>query len=621
MSSRIITQSLKFILVLMLISGLFGIVYSQNAKLTVPSDVRTETMILNPQNPAFTPPCACAPNEEGRIFYNDNDNKLYYCDGANWKVLNPEKTVATKIVSAYNSSGATRADGTACVGDGTTCNNPKADYTCDGTDDQEKINQTINDLPSVGGTSYGVVYLLEGTYNISATALPSPQETLSGIVLHSNTAIIGTGRGTVLKVVVSANFNVINASSVSRILISQLMIDGNRPNLTGLNHGIYFKSVTFSKIDKVWSENMRRLGIYLSSSSNNTISNNHVQGNNEGIQLDSSSNNIISHNNVQGSLGGTGIYLLTISSPSSFCNNNIISNNNVQGNSGYGIRLEYNVDYLRNNIISNNNVQGNGLYGIDLHGGCENNIISNNNVQGNHGYGIPLFSGSSNNIISNNNVQGNGYEGIHLYASSRNTVTGNVIYDNGGSFYQDGINLLDSDTNIISSNRISDSAGTGYGIDISSNACDDNYLVGNLIDGAGYAGRLIQDLGTGTKYTDKAKLTSERKQVDISTSPYNLDVATNPQGYVALNPTGPSYSIGNITDGKSGGDLLILENINATNTITIPNGDSANTRLSIGGVPSSIQLYQNDTLSLIWNGNGTAGVGDWVEIGYSDNSP
>jgi parallel beta-helix repeat protein len=568
---------------------------AEAAKLTVPDNlIGKRTLYLVPQD---NPPASA---QEGQVYF-DTDNKLYYCyycDGAtcNWKpLLMGERAVATKIVAASDSLDRTCAGGTCC----------RADYTCDGVDDQQEINRAINSLPidTVTGKSYGAVYLLEGTYNISAALLEG--ETLNGIVLaspHDNTALIGTGRGTVLKIVSGASsVNVINASGVNRILVSQLMItDANTSGTT--NQGINFTTVTNSKVDKVWVENIKGNGIYLkTSSNNNTISNSNIQGNSQqGIYLyTSSNNNTVSNNNVQGNTG-IGIYLYTSSS------NNTISNSNIQGNSQQGIYLYTSSNY---NTISGNNVQGNSYCGIYLVS-SSNNIISNNNTQTN-AHGIDLSS-SSNNTISNNNVQGNNWNGINLSSSSRNTITGNVIYESGivgDPLYQDGIKLNGSNsTNIISSNRIFDSAGSGYGINISAVSCDNNYLSANLIDGAGYTGRLIQDLGSGTKYTDKLKITLEPGSYTIDATP--TLTPTGPSGYLRLATGSPVILSGTtaIADGKSIGDLLILEGTSDTNKVTIPN--NANTLLGAARI-----LGLEDTLKLIWNGN------DWVEAGWSDNSP
>jgi len=388
----------------------------------------------------------------------------------------------------------------------------KADYICSGSGDQTTINNAISALPSGGG----IIYLLEGTYNLTGPIT----------ITKSNVAIIGSGKATILKRMwdetLPNNSGVITVgdgtNSYEGILISNLQIDGNKGSYTSTyNHAIFFKKyITKSKIKGNWIQNSaghgiyfyaaasgesnsyniiegndirsNYYGIYLPYSSYNTISGNTVQGNGSyGILLSSSSNNTISGNTVQGN-SSIGISLSSSS-------NNTISGNTVQGNGSNGIYLYSSL----NNTISGNNVQGNSYYGIYLYFSSLNNTISGNNVQGNSYYGIYLYFSSNNNTISGNTVQGNGYHGIYLSSSSNNAISGNKIHDNGGSGAYDGIKIdYNSDANLISSNDITDTAGTGYAINISSSDCDNNYLVGNRYSGTGASS--INDSGTGTIY-------------------------------------------------------------------------------------------------------------------------
>jgi len=86
------------------------------------------------------------------------------------------KNVATKIVAASD----------------TPNRNARADYVCDGTNDQVEIQNAIWSLPAQGG----IIYLLEGTYYIGSTT----DENYIGInVTSSNITIIGAGKSTVLR--------------------------------------------------------------------------------------------------------------------------------------------------------------------------------------------------------------------------------------------------------------------------------------------------------------------------------------------------------------------------------------------------------------------------------------
>ncbi|MBI5554453.1 MAG: right-handed parallel beta-helix repeat-containing protein, partial [Elusimicrobia bacterium] len=501
-------------------------------------------------------------------------NQPYYYDGTAWKIFSSggaDKAVAAKIVAAVNSLDTARAD-----------------YVCDGTDDQQELQQAINDLATIGGA----VYLLEGTYNISGSINldnTAPDD--------SGKAIIGTGKGTVLKIVSGASaVNVINGSNVNRILVSQLMIDGN--NQTGANNtGIYFDSVTDSKIDNVWIKQMSKYGIYLDFSRNNTISGNNVQNSaNGGIWLYSSSNNnTISGNNLQNNY--TGIYLISSS-------NNTLSGNSVYGGNGYTIRL---YSSSNNNTVSGNSVDGGTSCSVHIDF-SNNNIISGNSVWRSGGNGI-LMGGSNNNTLSGNNLYSNALNGIRVDSSSSNTISGNSINSNGLGGAYDGIRIENnSDTNIFSSNSIFDTAGSGYGIEISDANCDNNYLAGNYINGAGFTDK-ISDSATNTKYTDKTKITLEPGSGYTGLANGKTLTPRGPTSYLRLVPTA-NVILGNpnIADGISAGDILILEN---TTAFTINFKDDRNIQLhkKIG----FLGLRENDILTLIWNGT------DWVEIGYSDN--
>ncbi len=554
---------------------------------------------------------------EGQLYYNDDGNEFYYRDDTTvWKrLVGGDKYVATKIVAASDSLDTTCADGV--------CTNPKTDYVCNGIDeanggieggDQKDIQSAIDAL----GSNPGAVYLLEGTYKINGSInfnTTTPND--------SGKALIGTGRGTVLKVVADTNFYVIYAYSVNRILISQLMIDGDRGVRSGEDWGIYFYAVTNSKIDKVWVENIagtttggaHHAICITSSSSNNIISNCNLRNSPYGILMGGNcSNNIITNNNVQDNVS-TGIYLWS-STPNN--NNNVIANNNVQGNGGYGIYIVGS----DSNIISNNNVQGNTSVGIFLSytgtNTSDSNTIAHNNIQGGT-YGIYLQS-SSQNLISGNNMQDSNTYGIYVLASSsKNTITGNIIYNALGLY---GIALNNnSNTNIISSNRIYKETGdsSNYGIRIADIApiSDNNYLISNLIDGAAYIGsgydRRIKDEGTNTKYTDKMKMTLERVVVaPVSLTP--LEVTTSPKGYIALNPSA-SVTLNNpgvkaISDGKVSGDTIILEGASSSYAVTI---NSSPNIIFNPNNPLPRILDQDDTLTLLWNGSA------WVEVGWSDN--
>ncbi len=166
-----------------------------------------------------------------------------------------------------------------------------------------------------------------------------------------------------------------------------------------------------------------------------------VQGNlsGYGLSLTDISNVTIENANIENFQEG--IYLYSSS-------NNTVSGNNVTANSGGGIDLEYS----NSSSISGNNVRANG-FGINLGSSSDNNTVSGNNSTANVFDGIELFSSSDNNTVSGNTATANIY-GIYLRASSGNVLSDNVIADNtynfgvsgsaSGSVLSDFVNHVDT---------------------------------------------------------------------------------------------------------------------------------------------------------------------------------
>ena len=210
------------------------------------------------------------------------------------------------------------------------------------------------------------------------------------------------------------------------------------------------------------------IGIWLSSSSNNTIIGNSISNNSEGkgLWLWLSSSNTISDN----SFLNDGL-LVTNSSQNTVFNNTIngkplvylenesdmviddagqvilinCDNITVQtqelSNTSVGIRLRDTVNCL----ISGNDISNN-WKGITLEHSSNNNTIRGNTVSNNY-YGIWLRSSS--NTITDNNISNN-YYGIVLTDSSNNNITGNNILNNKKS-----MQLVESNSNNIRGNTIS----------------------------------------------------------------------------------------------------------------------------------------------------------------------
>jgi parallel beta-helix repeat protein len=291
------------------------------------------------------------------------------------------------------------------------------DYLCDGTNDQEEIIQALNDLPATGGE----VVILDGTYNITAS-INIPKD---------NVSIRGSGNATTLKRMynsTSANSGptargLITLNEKSGCKIQGLQIDGNKATYTGSYNS----------------------GIYLYSSSNNTVTGN-TCNNNSGISLSSSSNN----NTVTGNTcnnNNSGIYLRS-------SNDNTVIGNTCSNNSSNGIYL---YSSSNNNTVTGNTCSNNSSNSIYLYSSSNNNTVTGNTCN-NNSNGISLSSSSNNNTVTGNTCNNNSY-GIRLYSSSDNNITGNTCIRGTGTpedYTTDQHTILLSGTsnnyNLISSN-------------------------------------------------------------------------------------------------------------------------------------------------------------------------
>lgn len=580
-----------------LVTGAWCPVFSQSKLDVSGGDIATPGLVLTPF-PDASSPAQSSVDGEGKIYYNNTSKNVYISENSLWSPLGMPENVATIIVAASNSLDKDKAE---------------TAYQCSGTNDQVKINDAINDLPASGGA----VYLLEGTYTIDDFIN----------INKSNVSLIGAGAGTILKKTVPTEFNVIYANSVSKVLISQLAIDGSRTGGVAID----FLSVNDSKIDKVWVRSIKEIakaGIWLEDSSNNTISNTVIKDlnfdpdvNTDGLELaGSSSNNIISHNSIS-QCGESAIFGSEGSENNIICDNILIDATNAAGDAAIWLRGRYNV--VCNNVISSSGEGGiymDGDYCLISGNSLSDIVNSEGIVIGSEWNSItPSYA-----IVSNNLIRNSGKEGIRIGKSDGgNIISGNMIYDNGGASNYAGIFVDgDSDDNLISGNYIYDDSppnGSGWGIFITNNnnQSKDNYIAANYIGGNAYNnGSEINDQGINTKYTGKDKITLEPVALSINANNIKIYPAGTDSGVSQVptkySPTshfilyaGAARTI-TLGNGKAAGDLLILEGKVGTSDITI--NEAANVNMSSG----SHALGPYDTLELIWNGT------LWLEVSYTN---
>jgi len=263
------------------------------------------------------------------------------------------------------------------------------DYLCDGTADQVEIIQALNALPATGGE----VVILDGIYNITAS-INIPKD---------NVSIRGSGNATTLKRMYNSTNTdsgstakgLITLNEKSGCKIQGLQIDGNKAIYTsGYNYGIYLSSSSDNTVTGNTCNNNSN-GIRLDSSSNeNTVTGNTCNNNSNGIGLSSSSNNTVTGNTCNNNDNGIDLY--------SSSNNTVTGN--TCNNNYYGIFLSSSSD---NTVTGNTCIRGTGQpsdytssqYTIRLAGSGNNyNLISSNNCMGKD---VVIEGGTSNTSVNN----------------------------------------------------------------------------------------------------------------------------------------------------------------------------------------------------------------------------
>lgn len=273
------------------------------------------------------------------------------------------------------------------------------DYLCDGTDDQEEIQQAIFSLWRHGGK----IYILEGRYHLSGSVSIYP----------SNITIEGCGSGTRLVRMYnsaderSAMLSLCGAYNFTKI--KNLFIDGNKSNYSGeYNTGIYFESGKHCEIANNFIINCAKNGIRIDQDYNN-VHDNYIDGCNIAIDAHRFHNGRIC-GNITNNTASAGISLQG-------------SYNNVYGNTTNRSKKSI---YVKGNCntISGNNMGdiSDGMYMED----ADFNTITGNSMHDITGqnYEVIYLSASNNNTIA-----GNVFDSIYIYSSSsHNIVLGNHSY-------------------------------------------------------------------------------------------------------------------------------------------------------------------------------------------------
>jgi len=276
----------------------------------------------------------------------------------------------------------------------------KADYICDGVNDELEIEAAMSQLPSEGGR----VFLLEGEFELGGN-----------IDVISKTLIEGTGFGTRLDGQGAYNMIFDSADNVvvRRIFFKDTSI-------------VWKNSVERNFILDNWFYDFtnERNGIEYISAPNgqrHVISGNYFEHTQFPIHMENVNNMLISNNVFQYNDGG-GINI-------SNSNGNMIYGNFFNQHGGFGTDSAFIIggvgNEIHSNVIYNATINGMEIYGKD-------NLISNNIFQSSKKDGLVVFGNGT--VISNNKFQeNNGYE-LNISAFSNNTmVTSNNLHDRDDS--------------------------------------------------------------------------------------------------------------------------------------------------------------------------------------------
>lgn len=192
----------------------------------------------------------------------------------------------------------------------------------DNTGDTDSIQEGINLLPADGG----VVYIKEGTYNLT-THISFP--------VQDNISLIGSGKST--EIVVPAGDTGMALGSNNGILIKDLYLHGSG-GATG--HGIQMTNSTDCRIIGCWIEGFGLNGIIHPRGSNLLVDGCFIFSNSVGILLDVTAGDVdraIITNNAIYSNGSDGIKLST--AVGTTCNYVVINGNNIYSNTGFGVNI------------------------------------------------------------------------------------------------------------------------------------------------------------------------------------------------------------------------------------------------------------------------------------------
>lgn len=336
-----------------------------------------------------------------------------------------------------------------------------ADYTCDGTNDQTEINTAITALGATGG----IIHLTEGTFSITGAI-----QTSSSVILE------GSGHGTILKIPDgnASTFDMLEGSAKSNVKVRDLVIDGNRANVSGTNKGIEFLNVTKFYIEDCIVQNTSGVGIYIGPTGGNQSTEGWIDNNEllnlatNGLEFNGSPTDMFVCDNHFDTMAN-GMIMPSASSRYIICGNRFdaITTIGIDDQGGDHAVISENV------FTGSNTSKAISLTGTSEYGTCDDNTIINCL------YGINLSNANYWAICGNHiSAVANGY-GIYAYPMSYSVIEGNVLKGTTGG---EGIYLREAANNVIAGNEFYDFGS--YALYMYS-LCHNNLIMGNVIHNCG----------------------------------------------------------------------------------------------------------------------------------------
>jgi hypothetical protein len=569
----------------------------------------------------------------GQMFWSTATDTPYWYTGSRWK---GDVSGATFVVAASDS-----------------LNKEKADYVCDGTDDQVEIQAVIDALPAGGGR----VLLLEGTFEISNYI------DLAGL---NNVTLEGQGCGTIIhnnnivghNAIQAINDNTITPSSVRYLTVKNLMVKGNASSGDGLHfeycdvftidnvtsnenggNGFYFNGNSWTLGGESAYGNFtmsgskfltnEKAGIHITATHDILISNIHSEENKEvGLLVDGPSFNIvITHCNIEDNL----MEQIKINAQEA-CQ---ISDNTLEGfvSSNYDALYIAHMGY--GTVISNNTILR-GRRGIFVE--TTSNIISivGNCIQDQSYAAISVGSSCYDVVISGNAI------GPSTSAVSRGIYThalNVVISDNAITSDGAGIFLISSESFIVANNSVrakNIGAGEGESQGIVIKTCSKGQIVNNniekgddtnLTEGILFIGSCSECTVRGNYIrnsdTPISGLTSDMIAHRQHSDPFqDLQAASTTYIHAAITGTGAEQEITTaITNPDVPRNISITNSANSTGVVTITGVDAKGNSITdditlvAGGTACGDKAFA--TVSKITVPATVAGA-DTVTVGISD---